>query len=80
MMILLYYYTMIFFDDPSSFARFDAALVNMSGWITEAETNLHDSFLPDYFQTRRSFHIRHGVFRTKLGKKGSQDIFEVFDW
>ena len=52
----------------------------MSGWITEAETNLHDSFLPDYFQTRRSFHIRHGVFRTKLGKKGSQDISEVFDW
>ena len=52
----------------------------MSSWITAADADIIDPFLPDYFQTRRSFHIRHGIFRSKLGKIGEQDIFEVFDW
>ena len=52
----------------------------MTSWITTADDDILDPSLPDYFQTRRSFHIRHGVFRSKLGKIGEQDIFEVFDW
>jgi hypothetical protein len=52
----------------------------MSSWISAADADIMDQFLPDYFQTRRSFHIRHGVFRSKLGKIGEQDIFQVLDW
>ena len=67
-----------------SFTRTDAALVNMSGWIVgpgrEDDAEFLDPFLPKYFRTRRAFHIRHGVFRAKLGKKDELNIFEVFDW
>ena len=63
-----------------SFQRTDAALVNMSGWIREDDAEFLDPFLPKYFKTRRAFHIRHGVFRAKIGKKEELNIFEVFDW
>ena len=56
----------------------------MSGWIVgpgrEDDAEFLDPFLPKYFRTRRAFHIRHGVFRAKLGNKDELNIFEVFDW
>ena len=52
----------------------------MSGWIRKDDAEFLDPFLPKYFRTRRAFHIRHGVFRAKLGKKDELNIFEVFDW
>ena len=63
-----------------SFAKTDAALVNMSSWPTEEDSGIFDQFLPEYFKTRRSFHIQHGVFRSKLGKGRGQDIFDAFNW
>ena len=52
----------------------------MSSWPTEEDADILDQFLPEYFRTKRSFHIQHGVFRSKLSKNGEQDIFEVFNW
>ena len=81
-----------FFACLYSFANTDRALVNMSDWITGnafKSSDLVDPFLPKYFQTRRSFHIRHGVFRSKLKwrnetKKekgdGESDIFDAYNW
>ena len=60
------------------FAATDLALEGVKTWPEKLEFD-EQSWPGDFFKSKLSFQIKHGVFRSNL-KTGEKTIFEVLKW
>ena len=60
------------------FAATDLALEGIKTWPEKLEFD-EQSWPGDFFKSKLSFQIKHGVFRSNL-KTGEKTIFEVLKW
>ena len=60
------------------FAATDVALEGVKSWPQKLEFDVQ-SWPGDFFKSKLSFQIKHGVFRSNL-KTGEKTIFEVLKW
>ena len=62
------------------FAATDLALEGVTTWPEKLDFDFDEQSWPgDFFKSKLSFQIKHGVFRSNL-KTGKKTIFEVLKW
>ena len=62
------------------FAATDLALEGVTTWPEKLDFDFDEQSWPgDFFKSKLSFQIKHGVFRSNL-KTGEKTIFQVLKW